>query len=87
MTREVWRRDDGRCAFVGTDGRCTERGFLEFHHVRPYAAGGAATVANIQLRCRAHNGYEASLFFGREAPEGVREARNEYGGVHAVSTP
>jgi hypothetical protein len=86
VKRDVWRRDDGQCAFVGTDGRCNEHGFLEFHHVEPYAAGGAATAANIQLRCRAHNGYEASLFSGREAPEGVREARIEYGGVHAVPT-
>jgi len=37
---------------------------LEFHHVAPYAAGGAATADNIQLRCRAHNQYEARLFFG-----------------------
>jgi hypothetical protein len=35
--------------------------------VQPYAAGGAATTANIELRCRAHNAYEASLFF---KPEG-----------------
>ena len=46
------------------EGRCRETAFLEFHHVEPYAAGGAATVANIQLRCRAHNAYEAGLFFG-----------------------
>jgi len=64
--REVWRRDEGRCAYVGREGRCTERGFLEYHHVQPYAAGGVATTANIELRCRAHNAYEASLFFGRE---------------------
>jgi hypothetical protein len=82
VKREVWRRDDGRCVFVGRNGRCTERGFLEFHHVQPYAAGGAATAANIQLRCRAHNAYEASLFFGSEAPERVREARSPYGGGH-----
>ena len=25
---------------------------LEFHHVAPYAAGGAATADNIQLRCQ-----------------------------------
>ena len=31
-------------------GRCTERAFLEFHHVEPYVAGGGATVDNIQLR-------------------------------------
>jgi hypothetical protein len=87
VKRAVWRRDEGRCAFMGTNGRCTERGFLELHHVQPYAAGGAATVANIQLRCRAHNGYEASLFFGRESPEYVREARSAYEGVHAVPNP
>jgi hypothetical protein len=69
VKRAVWRRDDGQCAFVGRSGRCAERGFLEFHHVQPYAVGGAATKANIQLRCRAHNNYEASLFFGGEASE------------------
>jgi hypothetical protein len=67
VKREVWRRDDGRCAYAGRDGRCTERSFLEYHHMQPYAAGGAATAANIELRCRAHNAYEASLFF---KPEG-----------------
>ena len=36
---------------------------LMFHHVRPYAAGGEATAANIQLRCRRHNAYEARAFF------------------------
>jgi hypothetical protein len=72
VRREVWRRDQGRCAFVGAAGRCRETGFLEFHHVEPYADGGAATIANIQLRCRAHNLYEASLF-GRDGNECVRE--------------
>ena len=67
VKREVWRRDDGRCAYTGGGGRCTERSFLEYHHVQPYAAGGPATAANIELRCRAHNVYEASLFF---KPEG-----------------
>jgi hypothetical protein len=64
VRREVWQRDQGRCAFVGTIGRCRETAFLEFHHVEPFADGGQATVANIQLRCKAHNLYEASLFFG-----------------------
>jgi hypothetical protein len=64
IRRAVWARDDGRCAFVGTHGRCTERGLLEFHHVKAYAAGGATSVANLQLRCRAHNQYEAEQLFG-----------------------
>jgi HNH endonuclease len=65
VKREVWLRDLGRCAFVGTSGRrCAERGYLEFHHVRPFAAGGPPTVENIQLRCRRHNGHEARAYFG-----------------------
>jgi len=64
VRRVVWRRDQGRCAFVGRAGRCHETAFLEFHHVVPYAAGGAANADNIQLRCRAHNQFEARLSFG-----------------------
>jgi hypothetical protein len=65
VRREVAARDASRCAFVSKDGhRCEERRFLEFHHVVPRAVGGDATVANIQLRCRAHNGHEVDLFFG-----------------------
>jgi hypothetical protein len=64
VRRAVWQRDEGRCAFVGRTGRCHETAFLELHHVAPYAVGGAATADNIQLRCRAHNQYEACLVFG-----------------------
>jgi len=84
VRRDVWRRDAGRCAFVGREGRCRETAFLEFHHVEPYAAGGEATVANIQLRCRAHNAYETRLLFGdgivRESPMvwGANSFRNEF---------
>jgi 5-methylcytosine-specific restriction endonuclease McrA len=67
VRRAVWRRDQGRCAFVGSVGRCEERAFLEFHHVEPFAAGGAAVVENLQLRCRAHNQHEARLYFGDES--------------------
>jgi hypothetical protein len=62
--RAVWARDKGQCAFTGTKGRCDERGFLEFHHVIPFAQGGETTVENLQLRCRAHNNYEAREHFG-----------------------
>jgi len=65
VERAVWVRDEGRCAFVaGTGRRCEERKFLEFHHQVPWTAGGPATPANLSLRCRAHNAYEASVYFG-----------------------
>ena len=65
---EVWSRDSGRCAFIGPHGRCSETGFLEFHHVVPYARGGASDAVNLELRCRAHNGYEAERDFGEARP-------------------
>jgi len=65
VKRAVWRRDAGQCAFVAPGGRrCSERTFLEFHHVQPHAKQGPATVANISLRCWRHNQYEAELIFG-----------------------
>jgi len=88
VKRAVWLRDGGRCAYVGRSGRrCTEAGFLEFHHVKPYAAGGESTVDNIQLRCRAHNVYDAELYFGLSSLAEVREGpprysvRTEFGGI------
>jgi 5-methylcytosine-specific restriction endonuclease McrA len=62
VRRAVWRRDGDRCGFISPTGvRCTATTFLELHHVRPYARGGASTVENISLRCRAHNQHEALL--------------------------
>lgn len=73
VKRSVWNRDGGRCAFVGTTGRCRETGFLEFHHLVPHAAGGPAVVENLELRCAAHNAYEVELYFGPRQPTLVRE--------------
>lgn len=66
VRREVAQRDGDQCAFRGRDGRrCSSRGPLEFHHLKPFAVGGPATVDNIALRCRAHNAHEAANCFGR----------------------
>lgn len=53
------------------------KGFLEFHHVTPYASGGSPTADNIELRCRAHNGYEAEIDFGTQIPSIVREPTSD----------
>jgi hypothetical protein len=71
----VSRRDADQCAYLSPAGkRCTERTFLEFHHVQAYAKGGPATVENISLRCRRHNQYEADLVFGPHGASVVNEA-------------
>ncbi|MCX5797192.1 MAG: hypothetical protein NTY77_17010 [Elusimicrobia bacterium] len=63
---EVWRRDSGRCAYIGSDGvRCGETAWLEWDHVVPFAWGGPSNdPANIRLLCRSHNQSEARRLFG-----------------------
>src|SRR5262245_33282837 len=66
IRKAVWERDQGRCAFVSTKGRwCTERRWLEFHHIIPFAWRGETSVDNLELRCRTHNAYEGELLFGK----------------------
>jgi 5-methylcytosine-specific restriction endonuclease McrA len=79
VKRTVWKRDRARCAFVGTSGRCTETGFLEFHHLLPFAEGGATSADNVELRCRPHNLYEAEAWFGPRGPTPVGEHGIELG--------
>ena len=78
VKREVWARDGGQCAFVGSAGRCTERGFLEYHHVMPFADGGKTDACNLQLRCRAHNGFEAECWSGPGEADLLREVSPPY---------
>jgi len=71
VKRRVWPRDGGQCAFVSATGRrCSEKAFLEFHHVWPYAKHGPATVENVSLHCRRHNQYEGELIFGPRNTDG-----------------
>jgi hypothetical protein len=67
VRRAVRERDGDRCAFVDARGkRCTAREGLEFHHKDPYGRGGDHSVDNLQLMCRAHNGYLAEQDYGKE---------------------
>ncbi len=79
VKRQVWERDGGRCAFNGGEGRCTETGLLEYHHLVPFASGGETSAANLQLRCRAHNQYESDLWFGVTQRGNAREERAVFG--------
>ena len=73
VRREVWRRDCGRCGYVDARGRrCGETSNIEFHHRDPFALGGQHTPQNIELRCAAHNQYQADLDFGRSFMDGMR---------------
>jgi hypothetical protein len=69
VVRTIYERDGHQCAFVSKDGhRCSERMFLEKHHVITHAEGGPASVENMSLRCWRHNQYEAERIFGPRTP-------------------
>jgi 5-methylcytosine-specific restriction endonuclease McrA len=74
VKRAVWQRDEGRCAFVSSQGRrCSARARLEFDHVEPVARGGTAHAEGMRLLCRAHNQFEAERVFGRAFMQRKRE--------------
>ena len=74
VRRAVWQRDEGRCTFAGPHGRCGETAWLELHHIVAFARGGPTEVANLTLRCRAHNQFEAMREFGPSARQPREQA-------------
>ncbi|HEU5057302.1 MAG TPA: hypothetical protein VFU21_12285, partial [Kofleriaceae bacterium] len=79
--REVWQRDGGRCAFVDPKGRrCSSTRFLELHHVNNWARGAAHDPAEMELRCRAHNQYQAELDYGAAFMAAKRRAARSSAG-------
>ena len=67
VRKEVWKRDGGCCAFVGSTGRrCDSRHQVQPHHLDPFAMRGRATAANLTLRCRVHNHHAAEQDYGAE---------------------
>src|SRR5260221_1383987 len=64
VKRAVFARDRGRCTFVSAEGNRCESLDVEFDHALEVARGGQATIANVRLRCRAHNQLAAEDTFG-----------------------
>jgi len=91
VRRQVWKRDQGRCAWIGPDGRrCGSTWKLELHHVVEAALGGPSTVDNLALRCRGHNVLDAEATFGRAhmaqfRREEPRTGEVAYSGIGAPS--
>jgi 5-methylcytosine-specific restriction endonuclease McrA len=79
VRRVVFERDQSRCAYLDDSGqRCRETHHLELHHLKPFAKGGEHTLANLALRCRAHNALAAEHDFGADFIQHSRDsARHE----------
>ncbi len=68
VKREVWARDGGKCQWpVDGGGVCGSMTRLEIDHVVPRGKGGASTVENTRILCKAHN---------------IEAARQAYGDAH-----
>jgi len=64
---EVYRRDKGRCSFVGRNGtRCNSTWNLEIDHIVPFARGGDSSPCNLRLLCGRHNRLEAERAYGKD---------------------
>jgi hypothetical protein len=78
IRRTVVAREGGRCRFVSPSGRrCESRELIEFHHRIPWGHLRAHSADGIELRCRAHNQYEAELVFGAAHMERCRRESHE----------
>ena len=61
----VFVRDQGRCIYVGADGRrCGSTQSLQVDHIRPVARGGTGSPDNLRLLCAHHNRLEAERILG-----------------------
>jgi hypothetical protein len=77
-TREkekVWVRDNGRCAYVGSNGRrCNSTHNLQYdHYPVPFARGGPSTVDNLRLLCARHNRHTAERVYGKHELKQFRQ--------------
>jgi hypothetical protein len=76
VARQVYERDEGRCAFVSADGRrCSARRRLQIDHVEPHAVGGGDTPENLRLLCQSHNLLMARRYFGGKYMRSVIKKR------------
>ncbi len=56
LEHAVRHRDGGQCTHQSTDGaRCSEKRWLDIHHVQPLSEGGVTSLDNLTLVCRGHH--------------------------------
>jgi hypothetical protein len=69
IKHKVWKRDQGRCTFVGSNGkRCNSDYLVQFDHFPiPYARGGPSTVDNLRLLCAKHNRHTAKITYEEQS--------------------
>jgi len=88
MRRQVWERDQGRCAWTGQDGkRCNSRWQVEVDHLDPAARGGTARLDRLRLACRLHNFLHAEEVYGRRHMRKYRKGESTIAGGGSLEVP
>lgn len=78
--KAVWERDGGRCQWpTGAGHVCGSDFQLQADHEIPVAWGGASTVENVRILCRAHNIEHARRCFGAIWMDRFRRDRTSAG--------
>jgi hypothetical protein len=74
LRRALWSRDRG-CTFPG----CRNKRYVEAHHIRHWASGGATKVENLTLLCSHHHTllHEGGFSVRREDDGAIRFARGD----------
>ena len=66
VRRQIYTRDEGRCAFVDAHGRrCEETAGLEIDHLDGFARTGEHDPSRMRLACAPHNSHAADKMYGR----------------------
>ena len=66
----VFKRDGGRCSFVGRNGRrCNSAWNLQYDHIVPFGKGGDNSPENLRLLCGRHNRLMAEKEYGKDKIE------------------
>jgi len=55
----VMLRDEGQCTQTDEKGmRCTQKRWISFHHLKPFAKGGEDSIENLTTLCFAHHRFQ-----------------------------
>ena len=64
VKHEVTRRDQGQCAHIDDRGnRCTQKRWVDIHHIKPVSDGGKDIVDNLVTLCRPHHRFQHEMRF------------------------
>ena len=84
MLKRALLKRDGGCTFPG----CTNKLFLEGHHIQHWADGGETSLRNMAYVCTAHHRYVHEYGYTIElGPDQRPQFRDPHGRVVAVPTP